>query len=491
MVRENIQGHDPSTFELHRRLPNLSRAHGNRQERGPFYPPTSSLNAAATRISAPAYKTSLANENWSIEREVRVGGPETGLHHESMTAISRGETASGLLARNNTIQTQPSARGTKRAAEMDIEDGPRKHGKRLTTKEEVSLFEMCNRHAGTFGKRSDICNWWKTIAAEFTFAHGRPYSWHSVRRKVEIVTKQRIKFLDEQQQRQRDFSGPNVVEDLMNPQWCAVLDIWIPNWQRWEEAEARRIAKRDEMIMRRRSSKSGDVQWRSPDEQAGRVGVPSPASPDGMVVGTGHSFHDESTHAPSDALQISDSTPTLAPAPAPAPVVPIHSFEHPPAPASNAVRLPPGFENMFSNPIPIGQPTPPVPVTPSTTPADPSPNNRMFGAVLETLGKLNKHLDAASGNGGADVRASPVISALVQAASDSNSQAASIPSSEREIHQYPGSYDINRMKDELRQELRAELRHEMKRDRAALEEKLDSVQRTQEMILEMLRQEPA
>lgn len=412
-----------------------------------------------------------------------------------MTSISRSETAGGPVARNNTVQAQPSARGTKRAAEMETEDGPRKHGKRLTTKEEVSLFELCNRHAGTFGKRSDICNWWKTIAAEFTFAHGRPYSWHSVRRKVEIVTKQRIKFLDEQQQRQRDFSGPNLVEDLMNPQWCAVLDAWIPNWQQWEEAEARRIAKRDDMIMRRRSSKPGDAQWRSPDEQGmpvvvERVGVPSPATPDGMDVGTGHSFHDNSTttaaaHVPGDALQISDSTPTSAP------VVPAHTFETPSAPPTNAVRLPPGFENMFSNPIPISQVTPPVPVAPSTTPADPSPNNRMFGAVLETLGKLNKHLDAASGNGGADIRSSPVISALVQAASESNSQAASIQGSEREIQQYPGLYDINRIKDELRQELRAELRHEMKRDRAALEEKLDSVQRTQEMILEMLRQEPA
>jgi hypothetical protein len=397
----------------------------------------------------------------------------------------------------NTIQAQPVLRGTKRAAaaDMDTEDGPRKHGKRLTTKEEVSLFEMCNRHAGTFGKRSDICNWWKTIAAEFTFAHGRPYSWHSVRRKVEIVTKQRIKFLDEQQQRQRDFSGPNLVEDLMNPQWCAVLDAWIPNWQRWEEAEARRIAKRDEMIVRRRSSKPGDASWSPPTDPpqgmaVGRVGVPSPVSPDAMDVGvsTRHSFHDESTsttHIPGDALQISDSTPT------PAPVVPAHPFETPSAPPTNAVRLPPGFENMFSNPIPVSQVTPPVPVAPSTTPADTSPNNRMFGAVLETLGKLNKHLDAASGNGSADVRASPVISALVQAASESNSQAASIQSSEREIQQYPGPYDINRIKDELRNELRAELRHEMKRDRAALEEKLDSVQRTQEMILEMLRQEPA
>jgi hypothetical protein len=50
------------------------------------------------------------------------------------------------------------------------------------------------------------------------------------------------------------------------------------------------------------------------------------------------------------------------------------------------------------------------------------------------------------------------------------------------------------MKEELRQELkedlRREMREELRRDRAGLEEKLDAVQRTQDMILEMLRQEP-
>jgi vacuolar-type H+-ATPase subunit E/Vma4 len=57
------------------------------------------------------------------------------------------------------------------------------------------------------------------------------------------------------------------------------------------------------------------------------------------------------------------------------------------------------------------------------------------------------------------------------------------------------SREIERIKEELRQEMKEELRREMReelrRDRAGLEEKLDSVQRTQDMILEMLRQEPA
>ncbi|OQE26494.1 hypothetical protein PENSTE_c005G08532 [Penicillium steckii] len=383
-------------------------------------------------------------------------------------------------------------RGTKRPAENEEDEGSRKHGKRLTTKEEVSLFDLCNRHADTFGKRSDICNWWKTIATEFTLLHGRPYSWHSVRRKVEAVTKQRIKFLDEQRQRQRDFSGSNTLEDVMNPQWCAVLDTWIPNWQRWEESEARRIAKRDEMIMRRRSNKPSDQnQWKSPDGQAigmemGRA-VSPPTSPGTIDVGASHSFQDEASHVPGDVYRISSSTSTPAP-----PNIAPPAFETPSAPATNVVRLPPGFENMFSNPIPISHVSAsPTPVAPSTVLPDPSNNTRMFGAVLETLGKLNKHLDAASANGNPDARSSPVISALVQAASESSSQVASHQDAQREIQQYSGIYDVNRIKDELRQELKAELRHEIRRDCAALEEKIDSVQRTQEMILEMLRQEPA
>ena len=50
---------------------------------------------------------------------------------------------------------------------------------------------------------------------------------------------------------------------------------------------------------------------------------------------------------------------------------------------------------------------------------------------------------------------------------------------------------LSMLKEELRREMQDELRREIGKDRASLEEKLDSVQRTQEMILEMLRQEPA
>ncbi|KAJ5584173.1 uncharacterized protein N7459_003973 [Penicillium hispanicum] len=403
-----------------------------------------------------------------------------------------GATRTGREGGHSALHSGPSdVRRTKRVHELDAEndgDMPRKHGKRLTTKEEVSLFEICNRHADSFGKRSDICNWWKTIAAEFTHAHGRPYSWHSVRRKVEIVTKQRVKFLEDQRQRQREMSGANLVEDLMNPQWCAVLDTWIPTWQRWEEAEARRIAKRDEMIRRRSHTKPGD-QWKPPDQTLGRPSIPSPTSPDRLGVDAGHSFPDDGTNS------MNETIPMTAPGPAPnTTALHTHPFESPSIPAPSSVKLPPGFETMFSNPQPTRQPTPPAPSELTTQIApdhDLSTNNRMVGAVLETLGKLNKHLDAASGNGSPDVRSSPMISALVQAASESTAQNRSPQEPPYHANLHPSlSIDLDRIKEELRQEMQAELRRELDRDRAALEEKLDSVQRTQEMILEMLRQEP-
>ncbi|KAJ5216361.1 uncharacterized protein N7498_002768 [Penicillium cinerascens] len=342
--------------------------------------------------------------------------------------------------------TPTNAQGTKRGREDAENDGdiPRKHGKRLTTKEEVSLFELCNQHADTFGKRSDICNWWKTIATEFTKVHGRPYSWHSVRRKVELGTKQRIKFLEDQRQRQRDFSGSNQVQDLMNPQWCAALDSWIPTWQRWEEAEAQRISKRDEVIRRRSHSK--------PQLELGEDGS--------------HSFHDDGTTSPGAAIPLTNHTPT------PAPNLAARLFELPSNSISASVKLPPGFENMFSNTPPaIHTPTPPAPVPTSPLTGSDQPSNRTVSAVINTLGKLNKHLDEASRDGSTDASSSPVISALVHAASESAQNSSQ-------------TTEYDRLKKELRQEMRIEIRQE----RAALEERLDSVQRTQEMILEMLRQ---
>lgn len=395
-------------------------------------------------VRNPGNNTDSERSEASIEygRQDTVGGvlPEKDLYYVPITVeATREGNGSGMF-------TSTNARGTKRGREDAENDGdtPRKHGKRLTTKEEVSLFELCNQHADTFGKRSDICNWWKTIATEFTKVHGRPYSWHSVRRKVELGTKQRIKFLEDQRQRQRDFSGPNQVQDLMNPQWCAALDSWIPTWQLWEEAEAQRISKRDEVIRRRSHSK--------PQPELGEDGR--------------HSFHDDGTTSPGDAIPLTNHTPT------PAPNLAAPLFELPSNSISASVKLPPGFENMFSNAqSTIHTPTPPAPVPTSPLTGSDQPSNRMVSAVIKTLGKLNKHLDGASRDGSIDASSSPVISALVQAASESAQNSSQ-------------TTDYDRLKEELRQEMHAEMRQE----RAALEERLDSVQRTQEMILEMLRQ---
>lgn len=116
----------------------------------------------------------------------------------------------------------------------------------------------------------------------------------------------------------------------------------------------------------------------------------------------------------------------------------------------------------------------------------------MMSAVIETLGKLNKHLDAVS----SEPQSSPLIASL---ASNLESQRRARLLSQEEVTPDEGERQekalpastISQLKEELRQELRDEIRSELEKDRAALEEKLDSVQRTQEMILEMLRQEPA
>ncbi|KAE8378677.1 hypothetical protein BDV26DRAFT_260979 [Aspergillus bertholletiae] len=341
-------------------------------------------------------------------------------------------------------------------------DTPRKHGKRLTTLEEVSLFNICNRHAEEFGQRSNLCKWWMTVTAEFTHDQGHPYSWHSVRRKVELVTKQRMKFLEEQREK-----GGSENEDLSNPRWRSAVDAWIPTWQRWEEAEARRIEKRDSRRSRKRKERSWEPTWDAPSSNGWRQ-TSSPVVENAAVSGS----------------QSQGQLPPPVTASA-APVTP------------NLVRLPPGFENMFANP-PSNSPGWASQHPAPTSAAPPSAGeNGMMSAVIETLGKLNKHLDAVS----SEPRSSPLIASL---ALSSDSQRRARPTNqprreEEEAAPNEGERQektlpvpvIKQLKEELRQELRNELRSELEKDRAALEERLDAVQRTQEMILEMLRQEPA
>ena len=358
----------------------------------------------------------------------------------------------------------------------------RKHGKRLTTKEEVSLFDICNHHADEFGQRSNLCKWWNTVTDEFTRDQGHPYSWHSVRRKVEMVTKQRMKFLEEQ----RDKGG-NAGEDLSNPRWRAAVDAWIPTWQRWEEAEAKRIEKRDSRKTRKRKSRAWDYSW---ETTAAADAWRAPSSPVGAAP--------PPLPLPSAAASIPAVT-------APAPTTTTVSTSQ----NSIPVRLPPGFDSMFSNPNPSPptpqtqkttpyssyHPTPPAPTPPETSSpaAAATATESMTTALLQTLGKLNKHLDAAAPDPHPHPHSSassPFISALV---STTGSQTQPQPQ-----HQHQHSTDdtnamtitptsLSMLKEELRREMQDELRREIEKDRASLEEKLDSVQRTQEMILEMLR----
>ncbi|TQB73961.1 hypothetical protein MPDQ_005292 [Monascus purpureus] len=337
----------------------------------------------------------------------------------------------------------------------------RKHGKRLTTKEEVSLFQICNRHADTFGHRSKLCEWWMSVTAEFTREQGHPYSWHSVRRKVELVTKQRIKFLDELREKTKN-AGSTVLatEDLSNPRWREAVDAWIPTWRRWEDAEARRIEKRDSRIFRKRKRLSaGLATW-----ETGSRGSSTP-----MPLAT-------------------DSATTQF----------------------SSIQLPPGFDSMFSN-------------TASTTDTNTNNNNSTrqtprscpsaattasttidsttISAILEILSRLNKYLDSRP-----DSRLSPSTAephdkpnndpplSLSSSPFSPSSPSSSFHVSPPEPHPQPPSTEktaesaavsasIEKMKDDLR----VELRKEMEKDRAALEQRLDSVQHTQELILDMLR----
>ncbi|KAI1833793.1 hypothetical protein DTO006G1_459 [Penicillium roqueforti] len=433
-----------------------------------------------------------------IKSDSREGGiVESDLYYAPMP-VGVAQTSEGVGSRLMSGST--TNRGTKRNHNGDDEfdgDTSRQH-RRLTTKEEIVLFEICNQNAGTFGSRSNLCKWWISIAAEFKRVHeGRSYSWHSVRRKVEMVTRQRIKFLEDQRQRVSNAAG-STAEELMNPQWLAAVDAWLPTWQRWEEAENRRIAKRDELKKRRQpqpwrqNSQNGDQDpWRNMSGSS----VTSPTDVNTSIM--------DMMHQPVADTVGDTALPATSPTPSPSitgPTPPAHFLESPSTPVSaiSSLKLPPGFENMFSTP----QVTAPLP----STPPIPQSDGRIVSAVIETLGKLNKHLEAASGGDIDASAASPMISALVQAAPEppvlafprqpQHSQVQ--PAFHQHQHQQSRPQEqglshiqIEQMKQELRQEMQAQFRGELERERVVMEEKLDSVQRTQDLILEMLRQEPA
>jgi hypothetical protein len=387
-----------------------------------------------------------------------LGEPEFSSGRNGLVGVGRGDD-------DGDVELLGESTGGTTGKDAQLGLTPRKHGKRLTTKEEVSLFEICNRHAADFGRRSNLCKWWMTVTLEFTRGQKHPYSWHSVRRKVEIVTKQRMKFLEEQRDK-----GTTEADDLSNPRWRAVVDAWIPTWQRWEEAEAARIEKRDSRRPRKRK-------W--------TVSTPTATiTTDGawdLTNSTATATNTEAWQAPSS----SSNSPMVT-----------HTQTHPAPPTTSAavtpVRLPPGFDTMFSqsqtqqapSSIPYNQ------HTQRAAPAAPATDNTMMAAVLETLGKLNKHLDSSNNNNTASTQ---LQSLDQQAPSQSQTDGSNTLDGDSGIlgADEISTATLTRLKEDLRREMMVDLRAEWDKERAVLEEKLDSVQRTQEMILEMLRQEPS
>ncbi|KAL4871350.1 hypothetical protein BDV12DRAFT_164138 [Aspergillus spectabilis] len=447
-----------------------------------------------------------------------LGEPEFGAGDAARNGLQRGE--GGIMDVEILAENGKASGGNGELAQPGVMNlTPRKHGKRLTTKEEVSLFEICNRHAEEFGQRSNLCKWWMTVTMEFTRGQKHPYSWHSVRRKVELVTKQRMRFLEEQREK-----GASEADDLSNPRWRAVVDTWIPTWQRWEEAEARRIEKRDSRRPRKRkwtittptsTTITTDGGWDIPHStpaDAWRMRVASSSSNSPM----GNNPQTTSHHPPPSSTPLS-STP---------------------------VRLPPGFDTLFTQSQPQSQPQPHtqtptstssplnthhhthhhhIPSTPTTTTpsapthpvqtSTPNPNpadNTMMAAVLETLGKLNKRLESTSAPSLLPNTSTPTPSSSqnplsipeallsssqpptsTQNTTSTTGTAPTLNSSIREGGEILPATALSKLKETLKQEMLHDLRTEWDKERAVLEEKLDSVQRTQEMILEMLRQEPS
>ncbi|KAJ6046867.1 hypothetical protein N7444_008121 [Penicillium canescens] len=429
--------------------------------RSGFSPASQSVSVVVRNLPATENNSESSGET----PEESSGGiiTESDLYYAPMPVAgqpSEGDDAVLMLGSN--------PRGTKRVhkadADLDV-DNLRQH-RRLTTKEEVALFEICNQNADTFGSRSNLCKWWISVADEFKRTHdGRSYSWHSVRRKVEMVTRQRIKSLEDQRQR-----GSTAAEGLMNPEWRAAVDAWVPTWQRWEDAENHRIAKRDEIRKRkqppprRQNEGRGQSQVRKSGEpEPWRIHLGSATSPTDVGTATiGHSA----------ASTLGDSLPAASP------------------------TLPTSIPTV-SQPAPFPeQSSPPVPA-PTSSGYHPAlrtytDGGEIFNAAVQTLNRLHNHFD------GKDLdtqRIPPFFHAVAKAAPEkanrNRSSQLPLPRQSQSSPHSPPPIDIEQMKEELRQEMRVEIRRELERDRAALEDKLDSVQRTQEMILEMLRQEPA
>lgn len=360
------------------------------------------------------------------------------------------------------------------------------HARRLNTEEEIKLFELCIKHSSTFGERSKLCEWWKNIANEFIENYGGPYSWHSVRRKVDLVTRQRIKYL-------ADLKEGKIEADQATDPWKKVLDEWIPTWEKFEVSEKRRIEVRDQRAaMRKRkeppSSATAATEGSNPSSP-----VPSSSTPAAKRKSTGVAS------APSGSWQATPSkwTPASSSYGPPPYAIPAGPMA-PPPPSTPGMKMPDGYDTMFRSPVhptthPLYPYPPPQPYYTPPMAAPPAADNNLTSAVLETLTKLNKHLEKADGTpsvvaaltGSNNTNTNEKTTTTENGISSSSSSQPDAESQETESTQISPA-----ILKKLKTEIRAEFETELAKIREAFTSKLDALEQTQEMIMEMLRQEP-
>jgi hypothetical protein len=388
------------------------------------------------------------------------------------------------------------------------------HARRLNTEEEIKLFEICIKHSSTFGERSKLCEWWKNIANEFIENYGGPYSWHSVRRKVDLVTRQRIKYL-------ADLKEGKIEADQATDPWKKVLDEWIPTWEKFEVSEKRRIEVRDQRAaMRKRkdppaagaAGAAAGASGSSPSSPA-----PSSSTPTAKRKSTG-ATPSAGAAAPPGSWQATPNKWTAGPSPYGPPPYPMSAGPMgPPPPSTPGMKMPDGYDTMFRSPAhPTTHPLYPYPPPPQpyyaphmATPPGPGADSNLTSAVLETLTKLNKHLEKANGS-----TSSPIVAALTGSnksndkdtnntttttttttaengtrSSSSSSTSSEQADAEEETQGTQTTISATALK-KLKNELRAEFETELAKIREAFTSKLDTLEQTQEMIMEMLRQEP-
>ncbi|OAX77666.1 hypothetical protein ACJ72_08032 [Emergomyces africanus] len=365
---------------------------------------------------------------------------------------------------------------------------PRKHGKRLTTREETALFEICNRHASSFGERNRLCEWWLNVTQEFTASEGHPYSWHSVRRKVELVTQQRIKFLAGLDGKRGD--------DQADAAWSAAVDSWIPSWKRGRKRKSVLDAEGVAMGYQHMLPPGFDTMFPPPSKLAKTSRMDPPASKPTTTTTT--------TSAPPTTEE-----PVKAPGPQK------HQKQQQQKQQKQHQHIPAS--------VPLQPPTPNTAaiIAAATSSAAAAAGSgavaasatepNVGAAILETLSKLNKNLEAATSRN----HQSNAMSLAAAGAPHPHQQRKPSPNSTmaNSGHNHsraaagggggggggpasaaaaatPAQNSISASTlHQLKSELRAELRQEMQKDRAHLEEKLDSVKRTQDMILNLLRQD--